>query len=90
MDPSGDRQRVDDTGRRGRRLKWLQDGLEERRAYRKLKEEALDLLVKRIDFGMKWLWTRRETDIVLTIREDEEEDLNGYWMALKKRERTGN
>jgi hypothetical protein len=55
-----------------------------------LKEEALVLLVRRTDFGMKWLWTCRETDIVLAIREDEEEGLNGYWMALKRRELTGN
>jgi len=52
MDPSGDRQRVGDTGRRGRR-QWLLDGLEETRAYRKLKEEALVLPVRRTDFGMK-------------------------------------
>ena len=48
--------KMDETGRR-RRLKSLLDGLEESRAYRKLKEEALDLPVWRTDFGIKRLWT---------------------------------
>jgi hypothetical protein len=43
------------------------DGLEETRAYQKLKEVALDHPLRRNDFGMKRLWTCRETDSVLTI-----------------------
>jgi hypothetical protein len=43
--------RVEVTGRRGRRRKLLQRGLEEGRGYWKLKEEALDRTVWRTRFG---------------------------------------
>jgi hypothetical protein len=43
--------KIEETGGRGRRLKRLLDVLEETRAYRKFKEEALDHPVWRIGFG---------------------------------------
>jgi hypothetical protein len=39
------------TGRRGRRLKQLLDGLKERRGYYKLKEEAVACIPLRNVFG---------------------------------------
>ena len=42
---------IEVTGRRGRRRRKLLDGLEERRGYCHLKEEALDRTVWRAGFG---------------------------------------
>jgi hypothetical protein len=44
-------ERIEMTGRRGRRRKQLLDGLKEKRSYWKLKEEALDRTMWRTRFG---------------------------------------
>ena len=44
-------ERIEVTGRRGRRRKQLLDDLKEKRGYCKLKEEALDRTVWRTGFG---------------------------------------
>jgi hypothetical protein len=51
--------RTEVTGRRGKRLKKLLDGLKEKRGYRKMKEEALDRTLWRIRFGKRLLTCRR-------------------------------
>jgi hypothetical protein len=43
--------RIEVTGRRGRRHKQLLDELKERRAFLKLREEALDRFLRRTPFG---------------------------------------
>jgi hypothetical protein len=44
-------ERIETTGRRGRRRKQLLDDLKEKKRYWKLKEEALDRTVWRTRFG---------------------------------------
>jgi hypothetical protein len=44
-------ERIEGTGRRGRRSKKLLDDLKEKRVYWKLNEEALDRIVWRTRFG---------------------------------------
>jgi len=51
------------TGRRGRRLRKLQDDLKERKGYSHLKEEALDPTVWRAGFGRSFGPVVRQTAI---------------------------
>jgi len=56
--------RIQVTGRRGRRRKYVLNDSKEKRGYWILKEEALDRPLWRIWCG-KWLWTCRKTDYSL-------------------------
>jgi hypothetical protein len=53
--------RIEMTGRRGRRRKQLLDDLNEKRGYRKLKEEAVDRTLWRTRFGSGYGFVMRQT-----------------------------
>jgi hypothetical protein len=54
-------ERIEMTGRRGRRRKQLLDELKEKRRYWKLKEEALDRTLWRTGFGRGYRPVVRQT-----------------------------
>jgi hypothetical protein len=70
--------RIEVMGRWGRRCKKLLDDFKEKQGYCKLKEEALDRLMRRTHFGRSYGLVRQTTKWIPAKREVKKEDINSH------------